>query len=72
MDGDSSRQENTDPDSSNMEYVFSSVLQSVRIRCGTVLADITDWKFMESQFYFVLLSGLVFWTIHLITTLYKN
>lgn len=68
MDGDSSRQQKSTK-SSNVEFNDSSILQSVWIRHSTVLADITDRKFVESQFRYVLYSGTILWAIHILSTL---
>ena len=44
-----------------------SFLQSVRLRHSPVLVDRTNWNVMESEFRFVLYSGILFWTLHLLS-----
>ncbi len=45
----------------------STFLQSIWIRCRAIFPDITDRKFMESEFRFVLYCGLIFWFIYLLS-----
>ena len=70
-----------DSDSRNLEKNFigqpsdmvrddSSVLQSVRIRRGSVLADPVNWQFMESEFRFVLYSGTLLWALYLLSLVF--
>ena len=49
----------------------SSLLQSFWIRCRSVFPNITDRKFMESQFRIVLYCGILFWLIHLLYQIIK-
>lgn len=68
MEGESCRsKKHINAKASNMEHDGSAILQSIRIRRNPVLADISHWKFMESEFRFVLLSGTVLWIIHFIS-----
>ena len=48
-----------------------SILQSVWIRCRTIFPTATDGKFMESELRFVLYSGFIFWSIHLLHQIFK-
>jgi hypothetical protein len=70
MEGDSRQQENIKSNHSNMVHDGSSVLQSSWIRYSAVLADAGNWQSMGRQFRFVLYSGIVFWSIHLISLLF--
>jgi hypothetical protein len=51
----------------NMEHDGSSLLQSVRFRHSSVLADSSNWEFMAREFRFVLYSGSILWIIHLLS-----
>jgi len=44
-----------------------SFLQSFWIRCRSIFPDITDRKFMESEFRFVLYCGGFLWVIYLLS-----
>ena len=44
-----------------------AVLQPVRVRHRSVLADSSYWQFVESELRFVLYSGIILWTIHLLS-----
>ena len=70
MEGDSRQQENIKSDHSNMVHDGSSILQSSWIRYSTILANAGDWQSMGRQFRFVLYSGIVLWSIHLISLLF--
>ena len=48
-----------------------TILQSVWIRCRTIFPTATDGKFMESELRFVLYSGFIFWSIHLLHQIFK-
>ena len=48
------------------ESIPSSVLQSLWVRCRSILPDITDGKFMESELRYVLYCGLFFWMLYLL------
>ncbi len=48
-----------------------TILQSVWIRCRTIFPTATDRKFMESELHFVLYSGFIFWSIHLLHQIFK-
>ena len=67
MEGDSRQQENIKSDHSNMVHDAGIVLQSSWIRHSAVLVNACDWQSMGRQFRFVLYSGIVLWTIHLIS-----
>ena len=48
------------------EFVPSTIFQSLWIRCRSILPNITDGKFMESELRYVLYCGIFFWVIHLL------
>lgn len=48
------------------ESIPSSVLQSLWVRCRSILPDITDGKFMESELRYVLYCGMFFWIVYLL------
>ena len=48
------------------ESIPSSVLQSLWVRCRSILPDITDRKFMESELRYVLYCGIIFWSLYLL------
>ena len=66
MDGDSRQQQNIETDHSNMVHDAGAILQSPWIRRSPVLANCFNWESMERQYCFVLYSGVILWTIHLI------
>ena len=43
-----------------------TILQSVWIRCRSIVPTATDRKFMESELRFVLYSGVILWTLYLV------
>ena len=43
------------------------ILQSIWIRCRSVFPYITDRKFMESEFRFVLYCGGVLWLVYILS-----
>lgn len=67
MEGDSRQQENIKSDHSNMVHDGGSIFQSSWIRCSAILANACNWESLGRQSRFVLYSGIVLWTIHLIT-----
>jgi hypothetical protein len=42
-------------------FNVSIILQSFWIRCRSVFPNVVDREFMESQLYFVLCCGSIFW-----------
>jgi len=52
---------------SNLVHDDSTLLQPVRFRYSSVLADVSNWKFLESELRFVLYSGSIFWIIYLLS-----
>ena len=42
-----------------------TILQSVWVRCRTILPTATDRQFMESELRFVLYSGFILWSVYL-------
>ena len=48
------------------EFVPSTIFQSLWIRCRSILPNITDGKFMESELRYVLYCGIFFWMLHLL------
>jgi hypothetical protein len=71
MEHDSKRktnlEKNTTEQHGNMEHDDSSLLQSVRFRHSSVLADSDNWEFMAREFRFVLYSGSIFWIIYILS-----
>lgn len=68
MEGESCRnKKHIKAKASNMEHDDSAILQSFWFRRNSVLADTSNWNFVESELRFVLLSGTILWTIHLIS-----
>ena len=54
-----------------LEFIPSSFLQSFWIRCRSILPNITDGKFMESELRYVLYCGIIFWMLHLLWQVIK-
>jgi|LauGreDrversion4_2_1035121.scaffolds.fasta_scaffold115432_3 hypothetical protein len=48
-------------------FNVGSFFQPIWVRCGSVLSDIMDRKFMESELRFVLYSGSILWIIYLLS-----
>lgn len=55
-----------DDDIQRLEFVSSSFFQSLWIRCRSILPNITDGKFMESELRYVFYCGLFFWIVYLL------
>ena len=53
------------------EFVPSTIFQSLWIRCRSILPNITDGKFMESELRYVLYCGIIFWMLHLLWQIIK-
>lgn len=70
MDGDSEKRSSkkTGQDC-NMVDDGGPVLQSNGIRHSSILVDTSNWKFVESEFRFVLCCGVILWVIHFISTI---
>lgn len=47
----------------DVEYDDSTVLQSLRIRRSSILANSSNWEFMVGECRFVWYSGIIFWTL---------
>jgi hypothetical protein len=68
MNSDINFQENTQSDQpGELDNDDGPLLQSFRVRCGAVLADSFNWRLMESEFRFVLYSGIVIWAIFILS-----
>ena len=68
MDGDSERYRNENIKSTgNMVDDDCPILQSNGLRRRTILANTDNWKFMESEFRFVLCCGIILWSIYFIS-----
>ncbi len=67
MDDSEQSQKDTEGDPSNASTNGRTLLQSIRIRYNSILADIADREFVESELRYVLYSGIVLWLIHLTT-----
>ena len=52
-------------------FVPSTIFQSFWIRCRSILPDITDRKFMESELRYVLYCGIFFWIVYLLIETFK-
>jgi len=71
-DGDKQNKRNNiakkqkDNDIQRLEFIPSSVFQSFWIRCRSILPNITDGKFMESELRYVLYCGIFFWMLYLL------
>ena len=66
MDDDSEKQnleKNVSGQSLPNLFNVSVILQSFWIRCCSVFSNVMDRKFVESQLYFVLYCGSIFWTL---------
>ena len=67
MEHDSCAKENTKSTSIgeliNLEYDDSSFLQSIRVRRSAVLVNPANWEFMVRECRFVWYSGLLCWTL---------
>lgn len=48
----------------NMAHDVSAVFQPFRFRRSPILASREDWKFITSEFRFVLYCGIVLWTLY--------
>ena len=76
-DGDKQNKRNNiakkqkDNDIQRLELVPSSLFQSFWIRCRSILPDITDRKFMESELRYVLYCGMFFWIVYLLIETFK-
>ena len=76
-DGDKQNKRNNiakkqkDNDIQRLELVPSSLFQSFWIRCRSILPDITDRKFMESELRYVLYCGIFFWIVDLLIETFK-
>lgn len=70
MDGDSEKYRNKKTrQDSNIINDDCAVLQPDGIRHSSILVDTGNWKFVESEFRFVLYCSIVLWTIHFISTI---
>ena len=73
MDPDSETYTKNKPNKDNqiesfdMVHDVSSVFQPFRVRRSPILASREDWKFASREFRFVLYSGIIFWTLHLLS-----
>ena len=61
------RKKTEDGDLQGHDIVPSTILQSLWVRCRSVLPDITDGKFMESELRYVLYCGVILWIAHLLS-----
>ena len=70
MDGDSEKHSSkkTGQDCDRLDD-GGPVPQSNGIRHSSILVDTSNWKFVESEFRFVLCCGVVLWAIHIISNL---
>ena len=66
MDDDSEKQnleKNVSGQSLPNLFNVGIILQSIWIRCRSVFSNVMDRKFVESQLYFVLYCGSIFWIL---------
>ena len=49
------------------DALLGSVLQSFWLRCRSILPDVTDGKFMESELRYVLYCGVAIWLAYLLS-----
>ena len=47
----------------DLEYDDSTFLQPVRVRRSSILVNSSNWEFMVSECRFVWYSGIIFWTL---------
>jgi len=70
MDGDSEKYKHKNLKSiGSMDNDDCPVFQSNGLRHSPILVDTGNWKFVGSEFRFVLYCGIILWTIHLVSTL---
>lgn len=68
MEGESNNLENNpDRQSSHLVHDAGSIFQPIRVRRSPVLANPSNWKFVESELRFVLYCGAIFWAVHLLS-----
>jgi hypothetical protein len=70
MDDDESNQDvetNIFGESFNKVPYVGNVLQSIWIRCSSILSDCYDREFILCKFNFVLRIGTIFWSLFLIS-----
>lgn len=68
MDSDVTRKENkTTEQSSELGDDDRSVLQSIRVRCSSVLVLPFDWESLVRQFHYVWYSGTILWALVLLS-----
>jgi hypothetical protein len=60
-------EKNSNGQSSHLVHDDCSVLQPVRVRRCSVLADPVNWQFVEIEFRFVLYSGTILWALYLLS-----
>ena len=65
--GDKNMEKPISGQASNLVHDDRAVLQPVRFRHSSVLVDVSNWKFMESELRFVLYSGSFLWLIYLLS-----
>ncbi len=69
MDDDSEKQnleKNVSGQSLPNMFNVGIILQPFWVRCRSIFSDVVDRKFMESQLYFVLHCGSIFWFLYLL------
>jgi hypothetical protein len=70
MDGDSEKYRNKKTrQDGNLVDDGRVVFQPDGIRYRSILVDTGNWKFVESEFRFVLYCSIVLWAIHFISTI---
>ena len=61
------RKKTEDGDLQGYDTIPGSIFQSFWVRCRSILPDITDGKFMESELRYVLYCGVIFWLAYLVS-----
>jgi hypothetical protein len=55
--------------SGNMVHDVSPIFQPFRVRRRPVLVDRDNWKFVTSEFRYVLYCGIIFWVVYALSTI---
>jgi hypothetical protein len=61
------RKKTENGDLQGYDAISGSILQSIWVRCRTILPDITNGKFMESELRYVLYCGTILWIAYLVS-----
>ena len=61
------RKKTEDGDLQRHDFVSSSILQSLWVRCRSIFPDVTNGKFMESELRYVFYCGILFWIAYILS-----